>query len=84
MSRPFVFHRLVRFQNARGEVRYGELPQTTAAEDNLIGLEVNVYDGDDPWSLAETSEKDIVKQVRSLLPIPEVQSGRSRGLTPAF
>ncbi|KAJ9607641.1 hypothetical protein H2200_007719 [Cladophialophora chaetospira] len=62
MPRPSVFRRLVRFQNAGGETRYGELPPDAATEDTLTGVEVDVYDGDEPWSLVETSEKDTIKQ----------------------
>lgn len=46
-----IFQRLVRFQDTSGCIFYGEAPTTG----ELVGQEVPVYAGDNPWDLEVTS-----------------------------
>lgn len=41
------FKRLVRFKDSNGRTLFGEAPSS----DDLVGREVPVYEGDNPWDL---------------------------------
>jgi hypothetical protein len=44
------FQRLIRFQDAGGDIHYGELGNSDPGESGYVGLDVNTYEGDTPWS----------------------------------
>jgi len=44
------FQRLIRFQDAGGDIHYGELGKSDPDQSGYAGLEVNTYEGDSPWS----------------------------------
>ncbi|RSL76752.1 hypothetical protein CEP51_009687 [Fusarium floridanum] len=58
------FERLVRFQDPSGRVLYGESPSLG----DLVGQEVPVYAGDDPWDLKATATTAKISKVLSPLP----------------
>jgi hypothetical protein len=43
------FQHLVRFESASGETCYGEAGRHNVSQGILVGQEVQVYDGDNPW-----------------------------------
>jgi hypothetical protein len=43
------FQHLVRFESASGETCYGEAGRNNVSQGILVGQEVQVYDGDNPW-----------------------------------
>lgn len=53
-----IFKRLVRFKDADGHLFFGE-----ALSDSLIGSEVQVYAGDSPWNLQETTQTAKISEV---------------------
>ncbi|RSL58714.1 hypothetical protein CEP54_007604 [Fusarium duplospermum] len=63
------FRRLVRFQDPRGRTLYGEAPPSG----ELIGQEVPVYAGDDPWNLkAGGTTAKVAKVLRPLPRVPMI------------
>lgn len=63
MANSFPFHRLVRFENKSGEVKYGEVASENL--DSLVGSTVEVYNGDLPWDSAfhKSGKKDVIHKV---------------------
>ncbi|VUC32618.1 unnamed protein product [Clonostachys rosea] len=53
------FNRLVRFKDSDGNIRYGEAPSSGS----LIGSEVAIYKGTEPWNLNLTKERAIISKV---------------------
>uniref|UniRef100_A0A8H7K4A5 Fumarylacetoacetase-like C-terminal domain-containing protein n=1 Tax=Bionectria ochroleuca TaxID=29856 RepID=A0A8H7K4A5_BIOOC len=53
------FNRLVRFKDTDGNIRYGEAPSSGS----LIGSEVDVYSGIEPWNLSLTKERAVISEV---------------------
>ncbi|KAH8807703.1 fumarylacetoacetate hydrolase family protein [Xylogone sp. PMI_703] len=44
------FQRLIRFEDSEGTVHYGEVDTTGYLQEDLVGLEVSIYEGSEPWS----------------------------------
>ena len=65
-----AFNRLIRFEDAAGEIKYGEVPKETAWDANLIGLTVNLYEGIVPWDAGFHLTKATGKIAKLLSPIP--------------
>lgn len=59
------FQRLIRFKDTQGRVLFGESPSSR----ELVGQEVSVYAGSDPWHLEATDEIAKIAQVCFLFPI---------------
>ncbi|KAF9888887.1 hypothetical protein FE257_008257 [Aspergillus nanangensis] len=60
------FQRLVRFRDTQGKVHYGEAPENK----ELVGTQVTIYTGDDPWDLRPSTQT--AKIVEVLCPLPSV------------
>lgn len=60
------FQRLVRFRDEHGQIHYGEAP----ANEELIGTQVPIYTGSDPWNLQRTTQTATVTDV--LCPLASV------------
>jgi hypothetical protein len=56
------FKTLVRFENASGQIRYGDLGNASAARD-LEGAEVELLDGDVDSGFKATGKKDKIHKV---------------------
>ncbi|KAH7126495.1 hypothetical protein B0J13DRAFT_598880 [Dactylonectria estremocensis] len=61
-----IFKRLVRFKDAEGHLFFGE----ASPSGSLIGSDVPVYTGDNPWSLQATSKTAKISEV--LCPVSNV------------
>ena len=60
-----IFSKLVRFRDTNNEIFYGEAPTDTS---NLVGQNVPIYTGSDPWDLKATEKTAVIAAVT--LPSP--------------
>jgi len=65
-----AFNRLVRFEDHAGAIHYGEVPEDTAWDVDLIGLTVCLYEGDSPWHTNFHLTNSKGKIAKLLSPIP--------------
>ncbi|KAH7081442.1 fumarylacetoacetate hydrolase family protein [Paraphoma chrysanthemicola] len=66
------FQRLLRFKNPSGSVFYGEAGSRSVAPTDLIGQEVQVYDGDSPWESNFKLSNHVETVQEILCPLPSV------------
>jgi len=65
-----AFERLVRFEDAQGNIHYGEVPSSIAWDADLVGEEVETYTGETPWAVEFklTGRKAKIAKVIFVLP----------------
>ena len=76
-----TFERLVRFEDAAGAIHYGEVPAGVAWDAELVGVEVDIYDGDVPWGaqFAVTGKRARIAKVSFFLFLNLFSWGRLGG-----